>query len=86
MFWELVWGPSGLFLAMPLMAAIKSICYHVPGWRQWANLMSSTELEPEPVLVSASRPELDLGDSAALAVTNPLEPGLRGEGSKVKHV
>jgi predicted PurR-regulated permease PerM len=86
MFWELVWGPSGLFLAMPLMAAIKSICYHVPGWRQWANLMSSTELEPEPVLVSASRPELDLGDSAALALSNAAESGLVAEGSKVKHV
>jgi predicted PurR-regulated permease PerM len=48
LFWELVWGPLGLFLAMPLMAAIKSICYHVPGWRPWANLMSTTEEDPEP--------------------------------------
>ena len=36
LFWELVWGTMGLFLAMPLMAAIKVICYHVPGWRPWA--------------------------------------------------
>jgi predicted PurR-regulated permease PerM len=43
LFWELVWGPLGLFLAMPLIAALKAICYHVPGWRPWANLMGPTE-------------------------------------------
>jgi predicted PurR-regulated permease PerM len=48
LFWELVWGPLGLFLAMPLMAAVKSICFHVPGWRPWANLMSTAEEDPEP--------------------------------------
>jgi predicted PurR-regulated permease PerM len=48
LFWELVWGPLGLFLAMPLMAAIKTICYHVPGWRPWANLMSTAGEDPEP--------------------------------------
>lgn len=46
-FWELVWGLSGLFLAMPVMAAIKTICWHVPGARPWANLMSTSE-EPDP--------------------------------------
>lgn len=45
LFWELVWGLPGLFLAMPLMAALKTVCYHVPGWRPWANLMSTTEAE-----------------------------------------
>jgi predicted PurR-regulated permease PerM len=48
LFWELVWGPLGLFLAMPLMAAVKAICYHVPGLRPWANLMSLTDTEPAP--------------------------------------
>jgi predicted PurR-regulated permease PerM len=38
-FWWFVWGEIGLFLALPLMAGIKAICYHVPGWRPWANLM-----------------------------------------------
>jgi predicted PurR-regulated permease PerM len=46
LFWELVWGLPGLFLAMPLMAAIKAICAHVPGWRPWANLMSSNDAAP----------------------------------------
>ncbi|HWY85897.1 MAG TPA: AI-2E family transporter [Gemmataceae bacterium] len=39
LFWELVWGMVGLFLAMPIMAGVKAICMHVPGWRPWANLM-----------------------------------------------
>jgi predicted PurR-regulated permease PerM len=42
LFWELVWGTPGLFLAMPLMAAVKAICRHVPGWQAWANLMSTS--------------------------------------------
>lgn len=41
LFWDLVWGMVGLFLAMPIMAGVKSICYHVPGWRPWANLMGT---------------------------------------------
>lgn len=48
LFWELVWGALGLFLAMPLMAAVRAICWHVPEWRRWANLMGTTETEPEP--------------------------------------
>jgi AI-2 transport protein TqsA len=46
LFWELVWGAPGLFLAMPVMAAIKAALYHMPGMRPWANLMSSTEPDP----------------------------------------
>jgi predicted PurR-regulated permease PerM len=45
LFWELVWGLPGLFLAMPLMAALKAICAHVPGWRPWANLMGTEKAE-----------------------------------------
>jgi predicted PurR-regulated permease PerM len=48
LFWELVWGTSGLFLAMPLMAAIKTICWHVPDWRPWANLMGTRDDDDEP--------------------------------------
>ena len=59
LFWELVWGTLGLFLAMPIMAAIKAICYHVPGWRPWANLMGTTEdahSEPVPLEIAAAGP------------------------------
>jgi predicted PurR-regulated permease PerM len=45
LFWELVWGTPGLFLAMPLLAALKTICIHVPGWQPWANLMSTENHE-----------------------------------------
>ena len=48
LFWDLVWGTPGLFLAMPLMAAIKAVCTHVPDWQPWANLMSTREPVPEP--------------------------------------
>lgn len=43
LYWELVWGPAGLFLAMPVMAAMKTICHHVPEWRPWANLMDTRD-------------------------------------------
>jgi predicted PurR-regulated permease PerM len=46
LFWELVWGMAGLFLAMPIMAGVKAICWHVPGWRPWANLMGIDRGEP----------------------------------------
>ncbi len=45
LFWELIWGMTGLFLAMPIMAAVRSTCMHVPGWRSWANLMSADEID-----------------------------------------
>ena len=40
-YWELLWGPAGLFLSMPLMAMVKAICAHVPGWKPWARLMET---------------------------------------------
>ena len=43
LFWPLIWGPTGLFLAMPIMAGIKAVLWNVPEWRPWANLMSSTD-------------------------------------------
>src|SRR5205085_1054678 len=44
-------------LAMRLVAAIKAICYHVPGWRPWANLMGTTEediVAPVPLELAAA--------------------------------
>jgi len=46
LFWQLVWGGIGLFLAMPLTAGIKAICANVPMLRPWANLMGQHELAP----------------------------------------
>ena len=41
LFWDLVWGFPGLFLAMPIMAGIRAICLHTPGLKAWAYLMST---------------------------------------------
>jgi AI-2 transport protein TqsA len=70
LFWQLVWGLPGLFLAMPLMAAIKAICAHVPGWRPWANLMSSSEAE---IALEKSKSEITLPDLEATQLLSPSE-------------
>ncbi len=41
LFWDLVWGTTGLFLAMPLMACIKAVCLQVEELRPWGNLMGT---------------------------------------------
>jgi AI-2 transport protein TqsA len=46
LFWDLVWGMAGLFLAMPIMAAIKAVCMQVDGWQGWGDLMSSGPAKP----------------------------------------
>ena len=33
----------GLFLAMPRVGGVKAICFHVPGWRPWANLIGADD-------------------------------------------
>lgn len=43
LFWDLVWGVPGLFLAMPIMAALRAVCMYVPGWRAWGILMSTAD-------------------------------------------
>ena len=48
LFWHLLWGVAGLFLAMPLMAALKAICMHVEDWNAWGQLMSSGPSVPPP--------------------------------------
>lgn len=49
LFWQFIWGIPGLFLAMPVMAALRAICMHVPGWQPWADLMGSSEVDENPV-------------------------------------
>lgn len=58
LFWELVWGLPGLFLAMPLMAAIKAVCRNMPDGQAWANLMSTSR--GEIPLRPRSQPEIIL--------------------------
>ena len=42
LFWDLVWGMPGLFLAMPVMAGLRAVCMHVQGWQPWGRLMSTS--------------------------------------------
>jgi AI-2 transport protein TqsA len=82
MFWELIWGLPGLFLAMPIMAAVKTICYHVPGWRPWANLMSAAEDEVPPAAAGdkSEPPAILAGSSTAIPAlptsATPEEPAV----------
>ena len=32
LFWDLVWGTPGLFLAMPIMAGVKAVCHALSTW------------------------------------------------------
>ena len=71
LFWDLVWGFPGLFLAMPIMAGIRAVCLHTPGLRPWAYLMSTERSlkawqQEERVAALASRlGDLD-GDQTAV--------------------
>src|SRR5262249_45427539 len=81
LFWDLVWGLPGLFLAMPLMAALKTGCQHVPGWRPWANLMSTEAVEPNDevkteVIVAIAPP----ADTQVLPGDGAARPPLAGRG------
>ena len=64
LFWDLVWGTPGLFLAMPLMAGVRAVCLHVQGWRPWANLMSTErglrEAEQDARIKSLSEKVIDI--------------------------
>jgi AI-2 transport protein TqsA len=71
LFWDLVWGFPGLFLAMPIMAGIRAVCLHTPGLRAWANLMSTErsikawQQEERVAALSARLADHD-GDSTAV--------------------
>ncbi len=58
LFWYLVWGTAGLFLAMPMMAAIKAVCKHTPGWSAWGDLMGSGHTPPPPTDVAPAIAEV----------------------------
>jgi AI-2 transport protein TqsA len=71
LFWDLVWGFPGLFLAMPIMAGIRAVCLHTPGLRAWAYLMSTErsikawQQEERVAALSARLADHD-GDSTAV--------------------
>lgn len=73
-FWELVWGLPGLFLAMPLMASVKSVCMHVDEWKPWGKLMSTEkgihEAKMRERVAKLSERLADIGDE-----TTQIEDG-----------
>src|SRR5262249_24496036 len=60
LFWDLVWGMAGLFLAMPIMAAVKAICLQVEGWQGWGDLMSSGPAKPIKLETDPDMKRLDV--------------------------
>ncbi len=85
LFWHQVWGVAGLFLAMPLMAAMKAICMQVEGWQGWGYLMGSgpaVELKLDDVATEKARFEAvkHASDSNA-EQTLVLDPDNDGKGA-----
>jgi hypothetical protein len=67
----------GLFLAMPLMAAIKAVCSHVPDLVPWANLMSTREALDREESARKTSESIFLGDkelAEGLRQAWPREP------------
>jgi AI-2 transport protein TqsA len=58
LYWDYVWGTAGLFLAMPLMSALKAICLNVEGWGDFGRLMGSED-DADPPLVVELKPAPD---------------------------
>ncbi len=72
LFWQELWGMSGLFLAMPIMAAIKAICMQVEGWQGWGDLIGSGPAKPLQLETDPEKARLDaiagLGNGDATVV------------------
>jgi len=75
LFWDLVWGMAGLFLAMPIMAAVKAVCMQVDGWQGWGDLMSSGP--PKPL-------KIDHGAAEAARIDAIAQQGVNGDGTVAK--
>jgi predicted PurR-regulated permease PerM len=70
LFWQEIWGMAGLFLAMPIMAALKAVCMQVDGWQGWGNLMSSGPAKPLELEADAAAEQARL-DAAGLNGAGP---------------
>ena len=80
LYWDLIWGMMGLFLAMPLMAGLRAVCMHVDGWQAWGKLMSTSRwIEETEAMERAGQiaPMIEVGD--ATVVMSPDSPGPVGE-------
>ncbi len=79
LYWHLVWGIAGLFLAMPLMAVLKEVLLHVDGWSPYGDLLSSEDPAKVSQTNSAVKPldpapiPLKVVDHDATIVIEPTE-------------
>jgi predicted PurR-regulated permease PerM len=85
LFWDLVWGFPGLFLAMPIMAGIRAVCLHTPGLRAWAYLMSTEKSIKEwqkeermAAMAAVRQPEAN-GETDATVLMEDLKEESRAE-------
>jgi len=78
LYWDYVWGTSGLFLAMPLMAAIKAVCLQVDGWKPWGQLMGSAEAEETDPVTPVNEIDNNAGESTVVmdspVIVKPTDP------------
>jgi predicted PurR-regulated permease PerM len=56
LFWELVWGMTGLFLAVPIMAGIKAMLYEIPDGQACADLMGTSDEPSKPPMMPPGPP------------------------------
>jgi predicted PurR-regulated permease PerM len=85
LFWDLIWGTTGLFLAMPLMAAIRSACWHVPDLQPWAILMGTAAVDEAPPEAPVSAAEDGAyADGKPLRMPGAHESGYSGYKSVVE--
>jgi predicted PurR-regulated permease PerM len=76
LFWDLVWGLPGLFLAMPLMAGLRAVCMHVEGWEPWGKLMSTSRwVEATEAAERARKLAAKIDDIEATVVMDPEANG-----------
>jgi predicted PurR-regulated permease PerM len=87
LFWDLIWGMPGLFLAMPLMAGVRAICMNVEGWEAWGNLMSTSRWVEASVAESRARMlTSQVVDAEATVIMDAEPPNNGAPDSKVhKH-
>ena len=61
-FWGMIWGPAGLFLATPITAVIKIVCEHVPGAKPFAQVLAGNL---DPLLGLAVESEITIPPSSS---------------------
>ena len=84
LFWDLVWGIPGLFLAMPLMAGVRAICMQVEGWQGWGKLMSTpagVAAYEKAQRLKALSERIESNEDTTIVMDEPLLPNGNPDGT-----